>query len=210
MRRGPRWSQSERGPHAHAAGASVIPKRRRPPRPCDGASVVPKRRRPPRPVYVTSGSESLDATLHLATRPEKVSLVEMPHAVLNETNLAAVGLKDFSVPDLNSHPRSPVPSAPPLCRAIRIVPLSLIPIQAHAFPRVIDALLSKEATDSVGSHSPETLCFDRAQTLLIPVRLCTPFFARVSPDITSMSLMPYWLQCTRCTVASLVPPFLCV
>ena len=67
----------------------------------------------PGPVYVTSGSESLDATLPLATRLEKVSLVEMPHAVLNETNLAAVRLKDFSVPDLNSHPRSPVPSAPP-------------------------------------------------------------------------------------------------
>ena len=67
----------------------------------------------PEPVYVTSSSESLDATVPLATRLEKVSLVEMPHAVLNETNLAAVRLKDFSVPDLNSHPRSPVPSAPP-------------------------------------------------------------------------------------------------
>ena len=34
MRWGPRWSQSEGGPLAHALGASVVPKRRRPPRPC--------------------------------------------------------------------------------------------------------------------------------------------------------------------------------
>ena len=33
MRRGPRWTQSGRGPLAHGAEASVVPKRRRPPRP---------------------------------------------------------------------------------------------------------------------------------------------------------------------------------
>ena len=42
MRRGPRWSPSERGPLAHAAGASVVPKRRRPPRPCGGGLGGPK------------------------------------------------------------------------------------------------------------------------------------------------------------------------
>ena len=36
MRWGLRWSQSEGGPLAHAVGASVVPKRRRPPRPCGG------------------------------------------------------------------------------------------------------------------------------------------------------------------------------
>ena len=33
---GPQWSQSEGGTLAHAVAASVIPKRRRPPRPCGG------------------------------------------------------------------------------------------------------------------------------------------------------------------------------
>ena len=32
QRRGPRWSQNERGPLASAEGASVVPERRRPPR----------------------------------------------------------------------------------------------------------------------------------------------------------------------------------
>ena len=59
QRGGPRWSQSEGGPLAHAVEASVVPKRRRPPRPCGGGlgapkakeapSPIPKRRRPPRP-----------------------------------------------------------------------------------------------------------------------------------------------------------------
>ena len=60
MRWGPPWSQSEGGRLAHAAGASVVPKRWGPPRPCGGglgdpkakevgALVIPKRRRPPRP-----------------------------------------------------------------------------------------------------------------------------------------------------------------
>ena len=42
MRWGPRWSQSEGGTLAHAAGASVVPKRRRPPRPCSGRLDGPK------------------------------------------------------------------------------------------------------------------------------------------------------------------------
>ena len=42
MRRGPRWSQSEGGTLAHAVGASVVPKRRRPPRPCGGGLGGPK------------------------------------------------------------------------------------------------------------------------------------------------------------------------
>ena len=45
MRRGPRWCQSGRGPGAHAAGASVVPKQSKPPRPCAGGLVVPKRER---------------------------------------------------------------------------------------------------------------------------------------------------------------------
>ena len=32
QRRGPRWSQSQRGPLASAEGASVVPKPKRPPR----------------------------------------------------------------------------------------------------------------------------------------------------------------------------------
>ena len=64
QRRGPRWSQSERGPLASAAGASMVPKPRRPhrlsgaglngaqsgggpPASAAGASVIRKRRRPP-------------------------------------------------------------------------------------------------------------------------------------------------------------------
>ena len=58
MRWGPRWSPNKAGPLADLEGASVIPKHKRPPRPCGGglggpkakeAPVVPKRRRPPRP-----------------------------------------------------------------------------------------------------------------------------------------------------------------
>ena len=45
---GPRWSQSGGGPLASAAGASLVPKLKRPPRLSGGASVIPKRRRPPR------------------------------------------------------------------------------------------------------------------------------------------------------------------
>ena len=36
MPQGPRWSQSEGGLLAHAAGASVVRKRNRPPRTCGG------------------------------------------------------------------------------------------------------------------------------------------------------------------------------
>ena len=46
MRHGSRWSQSKGEAHVHAVGASVVPKRRRSPRPSGG---VQKRRRPPRP-----------------------------------------------------------------------------------------------------------------------------------------------------------------
>ena len=42
MRRGPRWSQSEGGPLTYAVRASVVPKRRRPPRPCGGGLGGPK------------------------------------------------------------------------------------------------------------------------------------------------------------------------
>ena len=64
QRRGPRWSQSGGGPLAGAEGATMVPKRRRPPRLSggglggpkaprpprlrEGASVVPEWRRPPR------------------------------------------------------------------------------------------------------------------------------------------------------------------
>ena len=48
QRRGPQRSQSERGPLASAAGALVIPQRRRPPRLSGGGLGVRKRKRPPR------------------------------------------------------------------------------------------------------------------------------------------------------------------
>ena len=50
MRRGPRLSQSEGGPHAHAVGASVAPKRWRPPRPCGGGLGDPKAKEAPSPM----------------------------------------------------------------------------------------------------------------------------------------------------------------
>ena len=37
MRRGPRWSRSERGALVHVAGASVVPSQRSPPRPGGGS-----------------------------------------------------------------------------------------------------------------------------------------------------------------------------
>ena len=50
MRWGPPWSQSEGGPLAHAVGASVVPKRRRPPRPCGGGLGDPKAKEAPSPM----------------------------------------------------------------------------------------------------------------------------------------------------------------
>ena len=50
MRRGPRWPQSEGRPLAHAAGASVVPKRERPPRPCGGGLGGPKAKEAPAPM----------------------------------------------------------------------------------------------------------------------------------------------------------------
>ena len=47
MRRVPWWPQSEGGPLAHAAGASVVPKRRRPPCPRAGG---PKAKEAPSPM----------------------------------------------------------------------------------------------------------------------------------------------------------------
>ena len=49
MRWGPRWSQSEGGPHAHAVGASVVPKRWRLQRPCGGGLGGPKAKEAPTP-----------------------------------------------------------------------------------------------------------------------------------------------------------------
>ena len=49
MRRGPRLSQNGEGPLAHAAEASVIPNRRRPPRPCGGTFCGPKAKEAPAP-----------------------------------------------------------------------------------------------------------------------------------------------------------------
>ena len=42
MLQGPRWSQSEGGPLAHAVGAAMVPKGRRPSRPCGGGLGGPK------------------------------------------------------------------------------------------------------------------------------------------------------------------------
>ena len=44
---GPRWSQSKGGTLAHAVGASVVPKQRRPPRPCGGGLRGPKTKEAP-------------------------------------------------------------------------------------------------------------------------------------------------------------------
>ena len=46
MRRGAWWSQSEGGPHVHATGASLVPKRRSTRPHAAGGSPVPKRKRP--------------------------------------------------------------------------------------------------------------------------------------------------------------------
>ena len=50
MQWGPRWSQREGGPHAHVLGASVVPKRRRPARPCGGGLGGPKAKEAPGPM----------------------------------------------------------------------------------------------------------------------------------------------------------------
>ena len=50
MRHGHWWSQSEGGPLAHAAGASVVPKPWRPPRPCGGGLAGPKEKEAPSPM----------------------------------------------------------------------------------------------------------------------------------------------------------------
>ena len=59
MLRGPRWSQSERGAVTHAVGASVVPKRRRPPCPCGGGFGGPKAKEAPSPTrWVPRWSQS--------------------------------------------------------------------------------------------------------------------------------------------------------
>ena len=50
MRQGPQFSQSEGGPLAHAAWAPVVPKRRRPPRPCGKGLSGPKAKEVPSPM----------------------------------------------------------------------------------------------------------------------------------------------------------------
>ena len=50
MRWGPRWSLNEAGPLAHAAGAPVVPKRKRPSRPCGGGHGGPKAKAAPSPM----------------------------------------------------------------------------------------------------------------------------------------------------------------
>ena len=49
QRRGPRWSQSDGGPLASAAGGSVVPKRWRPPRLSGGGLCDPKAKEAPSP-----------------------------------------------------------------------------------------------------------------------------------------------------------------
>ena len=49
MRWGPWWSQSEGGPHAHAVGAPVVPKRSMPTRPHGGDIGGPKAKEAPSP-----------------------------------------------------------------------------------------------------------------------------------------------------------------
>ena len=50
MRLGPRWFHSEGGPLAHVAGAPVVPKLRRSPRPCGGGLGGPKAKEAPPPM----------------------------------------------------------------------------------------------------------------------------------------------------------------
>ena len=47
---GPRWSQSAGDPLPNAAGASVVPKRRRPPRPCGEGFGGPEAKEAPSPM----------------------------------------------------------------------------------------------------------------------------------------------------------------
>ena len=49
QRRGPRWSQSERGPLASAAGTSMVPKSKEPPRLSGGGLGDPKAEEAPSP-----------------------------------------------------------------------------------------------------------------------------------------------------------------
>ena len=51
MRWGPRWSQNEESPLAHAMGASVVPIQMRPPSPCGGGLGSPKAREAPSPMW---------------------------------------------------------------------------------------------------------------------------------------------------------------
>ena len=67
MPRGPRWFESEIGPLAHAAGAPVVPKRRKPPRPCGGGFRGPKAKEAPSPMQPRHGwSQSEGGPLALA------------------------------------------------------------------------------------------------------------------------------------------------
>ena len=71
MRRGPGWSQSEGGPLAHVPGASLIPKRRRPPRPCGGRHGRPKVKPAPSPMRRgPAGSKAKEAPSPLRRGPQ--------------------------------------------------------------------------------------------------------------------------------------------
>ena len=62
-----RWSQSEGGPRAHVAGASVLQKRKRPPRPCDGGLGDPNMQSPFVKAAGSRGSQSKGSPIALAT-----------------------------------------------------------------------------------------------------------------------------------------------
>ena len=70
MRRGPRWSQSEGGPLADAAEASLVPKRRRSPRPCGGGLGGPKAKEDSSPMWRgLGGPKAKEATSPMRRRP---------------------------------------------------------------------------------------------------------------------------------------------
>ena len=64
----------------------------------------------PGPVYFTSGTASKDTTLSLVERINRIDMAAMPPPKLNEANLAAATLPDFTLPNILSASRSPVPS----------------------------------------------------------------------------------------------------
>ena len=81
MRPGPRWSQSEAGPHAREVGASVVPKQKRPPRPCGGGLGGPKAKEASPMQWAPRWSQSEGGPLAHAVGASVVPKRRRPHHV---------------------------------------------------------------------------------------------------------------------------------